>query len=226
MKNKLSFLFLLCLAFTLAFSPACNTSKSAKGAAIGGAAGAVVGGIIGKSTGNNAAGVIIGAAVGGTAGAVIGKYMDKQAKEIDDEVENATVERVGEGILVTFDGGLLFGFNSSDLTPATRTNLAELAGIMNKYPETEITVDGHTDSKGSDSYNQNLSLQRAGAVANYLVAQGINRSRMTTNGFGELRPIATNDTDEGRAKNRRVEVGIVANEKLQKDAEDGTIQGQ
>ena len=226
MKNKLSFLFILCLGLTLAFSPACNTSKTAKGAVIGGAAGGVIGGVIGKSTGNTAAGIIVGSAVGGTAGAVIGKYMDKQAKELEQEMDNATVERVGEGILVTFDGGLLFDFGKSTLTPKTKENLNEMAKIMNDYPETDITVDGHTDSVGSDSFNQKLSEERAASVANYLAAQGISRSRITQHGYGEEKPVASNDTDAGRAQNRRVEVAITANEKLQEDAEDGTIDGQ
>lgn len=217
-------LWIVALALVLALAPACNTSKTVKGGAIGAAAGGVVGGVIGKSTGNTAAGVIIGAAVGGTAGAVIGKYMDKQAKELE-EVEGATVERVGEGILVTFDSGLLFGFDSYALTATTKNNLNEMADVLKKYGETEITIEGHTDSKGTDSYNQTLSERRAKSVADYLVTQGVTRSRMTTRGYGETRPVDTNDTDAGRAQNRRVEVAIVANEELKEDAEDGTISG-
>jgi outer membrane protein OmpA-like peptidoglycan-associated protein len=223
MKQFQHFFWVPAVALLLALAPACNASKTAKGAAIGGAAGGVIGGVIGKSSGNTAAGIIIGSAVGGTAGAVIGDYMDRQAKEIEQEVEGAEVARVGEGILVTFDSGLLFGFDSYALTATTRENLSEMADILNKYPDTDITIEGHTDSKGTEAYNQTLSERRAAAVADYLSARGVSRSRMTTNGYGEMRPVATNETDAGRAQNRRVEVAIVANEALQQDAEDGQI---
>lgn len=226
MKHLLSFIWIVILGTSIMLATSCNASKSAKGAVIGGTAGAVVGKIIGKKSGNSAAGVIIGAAVGGTAGAAIGKYMDKQAQEIEEEVDNATVERVGEGILVTFDGGLLFEFGKSSLTPKTQENLRDMAVIMNKYPETVLAIDGHTDSVGSDETNQRLSVERSQSVASYLSRQGVSRSRMNINGYGEMKPIDTNDTDAGRANNRRVEVAITANEKLQKDAEDGTIEGQ
>lgn len=223
MKHLQQYFWVPALALILALAPACNASKTAKGAVIGGAAGGVVGGVIGKSTGNTAAGVIIGSAIGGTAGAVIGDYMDRQAEEIAEEVEGAEVARVGEGILITFDSGLLFGFDSYALTATTKENLREMAGILNKYPDTDITVDGHTDSKGSEEYNQTLSERRAASVADYLTAQGVSRSRITTHGYGEMKPVATNETDAGRAQNRRVEVAIVANEELQEDAKDGTI---
>ena len=223
MKYFQSLFWVPALALILALSLGCNASKTAKGAAIGGAAGGVIGGVIGKSTGNTAAGIIIGSAVGGTTGAVIGDYMDRQAEEIAEEVEGAEVARVGEGILITFDSGLLFGFDSYALTATTRENLSEMADILNKYPDTDITVDGHTDSVGSEEYNQQLSERRANSVADYLAAQGVSRSRITTHGYGETRPVATNETDAGRAQNRRVEVAIVANEELQEDAKDGQI---
>lgn len=221
--NIFQWISLVALALVLALSPACNASKSAKGAAIGGAAGGVIGGAIGKSSGNTTAGIIIGSAIGGTAGAVIGKYMDKQAKEIEQDVENAEVERIGEGIMVTFDSGLLFGFDSYALTAQTKENLNEMAQILNKYEDTELTVSGHTDNVGSDSYNQTLSERRAAAVADYLTMKGVSRSRINTKGYGESMPVATNDTDSGRRQNRRVEVTIVANEKLQQDAADGKV---
>lgn len=223
MKSILHYFWIPVLALVLALSPACNTSKSAKGAAAGGAAGGVIGGVIGKSTGNTAAGIIIGSVIGGTAGAVIGDYMDKQAEEIEQEVEGAEVARVGEGILITFDSGLLFGFDSYALTATTQDNLREMADILNKYPDTDITVEGHTDSKGAEAYNQTLSERRAASVADYLTAQGVSRSRIDTRGHGETRPIATNDTDAGRTDNRRVEVAIVANEELKEKAKEGKI---
>lgn len=221
---------ILALALVVALAPACNTSKTAKGAVIGGAAGGILGGIIGKSTGNTAAGIIIGSAVGGSAGAVIGKYMDKQAEELEEEVEAATVERVGEGILLTFDSGLLFGYDSYQLTETTKENLREMANIMQKYAETDIMITGHTDAKGSEEYNQKLSERRANAVADFLKIQGIPSARIQTEGEGELDPVAPNenadgsDNPDGRAQNRRVEVVITANENLQQDAEDGTLE--
>ncbi len=223
MKQLQHLFWMPVVALLLALAPACNTSKTAKGAAVGGATGGVIGGVIGKSSGNTAAGIIIGSVIGGSAGAVIGDYMDRQAEEIEQEVEGAEVARVGEGILITFDSGLLFGFDSYALTATTRENLSDMANILNKYPETDITIEGHTDSKGTEAYNQTLSERRAAAVADYLSARGVSRSRMTTNGYGEMRPIATNETDAGRAQNRRVEVAIVANENLQEDAQDGKI---
>lgn len=216
---KTSWIWLLSLIIIIA--PACNVSKSAKGAAIGGAAGGVVGGVIGKKSGNTAVGVIIGAAIGGTAGALIGKYMDKQAKEIEDSVEGAEVVRVGEGILVTFDSGLLFGFDSYALTAATKSNLQELASTLNEYPDTDLTIEGHTDSKGTDSYNLELSKKRAKSVADYLVTLGVSRSRLSTMGYGEQQPVNTTNTEA--AENRRVEVAIYANEDLKEQAQSGEL---
>lgn len=209
------------LAVMMIVAPACNTSKTAKGAAIGGAAGGVLGGVIGKKSGNTAVGVIIGAAVGGTAGALIGKYMDKQAKEIDENVEGAEVARVGEGILVTFDSGLLFGFDSYALTATTKENLRNLAETLKDYEDTDLTIEGHTDSKGTDAYNQDLSQKRAGSVADYLVSLGVDRSRLTTKGYGEQQPVNTENTEA--SENRRVEVAIYANEDLKEQAENGEL---
>lgn len=216
-----SWIWILCLALVVA--PACNTSKTAKGAVIGGAAGGAIGGVIGKKSGNTAVGVILGAAIGGTAGALIGKYMDKQAKEIEDNVEGAEVARVGEGILVTFDSGLLFGFDSYALTPTTKENLRKLATTLQEYEDTKITIEGHTDSKGTDEYNLDLSRKRANAVADYLSSIGVSRARLNTVGYGEQQPIETNDTDAGRAANRRVEVAIYANEDLKEAAQNGEL---
>lgn len=224
MKTRIHLNFLhVLLALTLILAQACNASKTVKGGAIGAAAGGAIGGVIGSKKGNTAAGVIIGAAVGGAAGALIGRYMDKQAKEMEQELEGAQVERVGEGILITFDSGLLFGFDSYALTATTRSNLNELADILKKYEDTEILVEGHTDSKGSDEYNMTLSKNRAKAVSDYLTQKGVASNRLKINGYGESRPVADNDTDAGRAQNRRVEVAVYANEKLKEDAKKGNV---
>lgn len=205
----------------MALSFSCNTSKRTKGAVIGGSAGGVLGGIIGKKSGNTATGVIIGSVIGGSAGAIIGDYMDKQSQEIEQEVEGAEVERVGEGIALTFDSGILFGFDSSTLTATSKTNLRELADILKKYGDTDLEIDGHTDDRGTEAYNQTLSEKRASAVADYLKTLGVSSRRITTIGYGETSPVATNETDSGRAQNRRVEVAITANENLQERAQNG-----
>jgi outer membrane protein OmpA-like peptidoglycan-associated protein len=211
--------FVLLTALLAGVHESCGLSKTVQGTAIGAGAGGAVGAVIGKQTGNTAAGAIIGAAVGGAAGAYIGNYMDKQAEEMQRDLEGARIERVGEGIMITFDSGILFDFDKSSLKAEARTNLDKLAVILNKYADTDLLVDGHTDSKGSDNYNLTLSQERAQAVANYLANLQVASTRMTLHGYGESRPIATNDTEEGRALNRRVEVGIMANEKLKKAAE-------
>ncbi|WP_247235112.1 OmpA family protein [Telluribacter sp. SYSU D00476] len=196
-------------------------SKQEKGAIIGVGAGGAAGAIIGKRSGNTAVGAIIGAAVGGSAGALIGVYMDKQAKELEQKVEGAKVERVGEGIKMTFESGFLFGFDSEKINSETRANLDRMAEVLKKYEDTEILIEGHTDSKGSDDYNQRLSTRRAEAVAAYLRSANVSRKRLQTVGYGESQPVTTNDTEAGRQQNRRVEVVIVANEKLKKEAAQG-----
>ncbi len=185
-------------------------TKSATGAVVGSAGGAVVGGAIGKVAGSTAKGAIIGAVVGGTAGAIIGARMDAQARELEQTVEGATVERVGEGIQVTFASGLLYDFNSDVVKPAARTNLQALARSLAKFPDSDVLIIGHTDSVGSDDYNQGLSVRRADAAATYLISEGVTRSRIGTFGLGETEPVASNDTEWGRAANRRVEVAIFA----------------
>jgi outer membrane protein OmpA-like peptidoglycan-associated protein len=195
-----------------------SLSRTEKGAIIGAGAGAAVGGAIGRATGNTARGAIIGAAVGGTAGAIIGQQMDRQARELEEEIANGDVERVGEGIQITFNNAILFDFGKSDLKGTARTDLADLARSLQKYPNTDVMVYGHTDSVGSDDFNQGLSERRAEAAASYLVSQGISRSRITTIGRGERSPIASNDTDAGRAQNRRVEIAIVASEEFRRQA--------
>jgi outer membrane protein OmpA-like peptidoglycan-associated protein len=195
-----------------------NMNKTTKGAIIGTAGGAAAGAVIGKAAGNTALGAIIGATVGGVTGAVIGRKMDKQAKEIENRVPGAKVERVGEGIVVEFEEKVLFGFDRSELNPSSETNLNKLVTVLNEYPDTNIEIQGHTDSKGTDSYNASLSERRASAVASYLRNRGVNSSRVSTKAFGESAPIASNDTESGRAQNRRVDFLITANEKMKADA--------
>jgi outer membrane protein OmpA-like peptidoglycan-associated protein len=201
------------------FLAGCKTmNKSQKGAVIGAAGGAAAGAVIGKAAGNTALGAIIGAAAGGVTGAVIGRKMDKQAEEIKKEVPDAEVVRVGEGIVIEFNSKVLFGFDQSNLTPAARANLDKLVVILQKYPDTNIEIQGHTDSKGTASYNQKLSEQRASTVSYYLSGKGIAASRLTIIGFGESLPKYTADTEDARALNRRVEFLISANEKMKAEA--------
>jgi len=182
------------------------------GAAVGAGTGAVVGGLIGKASGHTARGAIIGAAAGGAVGALIGHQMDKQAKELQQNIPGATVERVGEGIAVTFESGLLYDFDSDNVKAEARKNLRSLAQSLDKYPGSDILVIGHTDAIGPGSYNMGLSERRASAAGDYLVSQGVTRTRVSTRGMGETDPISTNDTERGRALNRRVEVAIYASE--------------
>lgn len=206
----------------LASAPSCKTTNTAKGAAIGGAAGGVLGGVIaGKN--NTVAGVLIGSAVGGATGAIIGRHMDKQAAELRKDLKGAKVERVGEGIKITFDSGLLFGFDQASLTSTSQGNLQNLAETLKKYEDTNILIEGHTDSKGTEEYNQTLSEQRANSVSSYLTGLGVSTGRISDVGYGESMPIATNDTEAGRSSNRRVEVAIYANKKMQKMAEKGQL---
>lgn len=195
-----------------------NTSSTTKGAVIGTAAGAGIGALIGNKAGNTAVGAIAGAVIGGAAGTLIGKKMDKQAKEIENTVAGAEVEQVGEGILVKFDSGILFDFNSSALKGTAKENISKLVATLNKEPDTEILVLGHTDNVGSLSANQKVSLDRANSVKNYAVASGLASSRIKTEGKDYSEPIASNDTEAGRAENRRVEIVIVASKKMQNEA--------
>lgn len=201
----------------------CNASNTTKGGAIGAGVGGAIGGAIGHRSDNTVIGAIIGASVGGAAGAVIGRQMDKQAEELKRDLEGATVERVGEGILITFESGLVFDTDSYQLRDATKTNLNDLAGTLKKYDDTNILIEGHTDNTGEDNYNQKLSENRADAVENFLVTQGIENSRVTTKGYGESQPLDSNESQAGRQKNRRVEVAIYANKKMKKLAENGEL---
>lgn len=209
--------YLLTVSIVLA---ACKgMTKTQKGAIIGTTGGAAVGAVIGRASGNTALGTIIGAAVGGTAGVLIGKKMDKQAEEIKKQVPNAKVERVGEGINIEFESKVLFDYDQSGLKTEAKTSLNEFVTILKKFPDTNIEIQGHTDNKGSDAYNDALSQRRANAVMVYLIDRGIANSRMNPKAMGENYPKYTNDTEEGRSLNRRVEFLITANEKMVSDAE-------
>jgi outer membrane protein OmpA-like peptidoglycan-associated protein len=201
------------LLATVAFgSVACASwGKRETGGAIGAAAGAAVGGVVGNNTGSTARGAIIGAVVGGAAGAIIGHQMDQQAKELRLEVPGATVERVGEGIQVTFSSGLMYDFDSDGIRAEAGSNLQNLAASLKKYPNTALLVVGHTDALGSTTYNQDLAQRRADAAMRYLGQYGIGASRVRSTGRGEMEPVGSNETESGRQMNRRIEVAIFAN---------------
>lgn len=220
MKVSLSIVMSLCIMTSCA-----NWSKTAKGGAIGTAGGAAVGAGIGKLAGNTAVGAIMGAAIGGVAGASIGAYMDKQAQEMEEDLDGASIERVGEGIKITFDSGILYDVDKAELKPAAKQNINELSEILKKYDDTNILIEGHTDDSGADGYNQTLSEKRAASVSDYLNSLGVANSRITTTGYGELQPVADNTSAAGKAQNRRVEVAIFANKKLQKAAQRGDLDG-
>ncbi|HEX9309966.1 MAG TPA: OmpA family protein [Gemmatimonadaceae bacterium] len=212
----------LFIAASLLLSACAGMSQKQKGAVIGATTGAAVGGVIGNQTGSTARGAIIGAVVGGAAGAVIGHQMDQQAKELQQNINGATVERVGEGIEVTFASGILFPFNSTEILPAGKTNLQELANSLQKYPNSDILIVGHTDSVGTDAYNLDLSQRRAVAASAYLQSLGVPAARLKTAGKGESEPVQSNDTEEGRARNRRVEIAIYASEAYRNRVKSGT----
>ena len=199
------------LAAGMLVSAGCaSMNQKERGAVIGAGAGAAIGGVIGNQTGSTARGAIIGAVVGGAAGAIIGHQMDQQAKELDQSIPGAKVERVGEGIQVTFESGLLFDFDSDRIRPDAAKNFQELANSLKKFGNSNLLIVGHTDSQGEDAYNMNLSQRRANSASAYLQSLGVPASRISTAGRGETEPVASNDTDAGRQLNRRVEVAIYA----------------
>ncbi len=207
------------LSATLIMIGCSALNKTQKGAIIGTSGGGAAGAIIGRAAGNTALGAIIGAAVGGASGAIIGHQMDKQADEIAKTVPDAKVVRVGEGIVVEFSSSVLFGFDKSNLSIEAKTNLDKLVKILDGYSETDIEIQGHTDSKGSIAYNKTLSQQRAAAVSTYLNSKNIKGNRLSTVGYGETLPKYQNETESGRSQNRRVEFLITANEKMKAEAE-------
>ena len=200
-----------------------NSNKTQRGAVIGAASGAILGAILGNnvgSGGNSELGAVIGTAVGGAAGAIIGNQMDRQSKKIEEEIPGAEVKRVDDGIVVTFDekSGVTFAFNKADLTDEAKTLLYKMVTVLKEYPDTNVIVAGHTDNKGKAAYNMGLSERRAKAVTNFFTSNGLNASRFTTKWFGATQPAYDNATEEGRAKNRRVNIAIVPNEKMKEDA--------
>jgi outer membrane protein OmpA-like peptidoglycan-associated protein len=210
----------LLVAFLGMTTLGCAT-KQQSGTLIGAGAGAAVGAAVSKGS---IWGVLIGAAVGGAAGNLIGKKMDKQAKELKQAVPAASVERVGEGINMTFDSNLLFALGSAEISESYRKDLAAAATVFAKYPDTNILIEGHTDDTGTDAVNQPLSERRAAAVSKYLQGQGIAASRLSTKGYGSSQPKVANDTKENQAKNRRVELAITANEQMVADAKAGKVE--
>ncbi len=223
MKNNYLKTSMICqvLGVSLLFGCA-SWSNTGTGTAIGGGTGAAVGAVIGNRTGQAGKGAAIGAVVGGAAGAAIGIYMDNQASKME-EIKDAEIERVDEAIKVTFDSGILFGFDSYALTPQAQENIMKFSEILNEYPDTDITIVGHTDNVGSEEYNKNLSQQRAQAVLSYLKMQNVDADRLTAMGESYTNPVASNETEEGKAENRRVELLITANEDLVEKAEKGEI---
>jgi outer membrane protein OmpA-like peptidoglycan-associated protein len=216
-KNFLVYLTIVCF-----FLGACKMNRTAKGGIIGGAAGGVLGGVI-AGKGHTTEGVLIGAAIGGLGGAAIGRYMDKQAEELQRDLEGAKVERIGEGIKITFNSGILFDVDSDKLKPDARKNIQDLAKTLNKYNETQILIEGHTDSTGTADHNQALSDRRAGSVSDYLKTLQVASQRLSTIGYGFREPVASNATAQGREKNRRVEIAIYADKKLKRAAKKGII---
>lgn len=200
-----------------------NANNKQKGAVIGATGGAVLGAIIGNNVGkggNGELGAVIGGVVGGGAGVLIGSKMDKQAQKIEEEIPGAQVERIDDAIVITFDenSGVFFDTAKYNVNAASQESLNKLINVFREYPDTNILVVGHTDSVGSEESNMTLSKNRANAVTNYLVGKGLSPSRFTTNWFGESQPMHDNSTAEGRAKNRRVNVAILPNEKMIEDA--------
>lgn len=207
---KSSFIISMVLAVGLLASGCKNMNNTTKGAVIGTGGGAAVGAVIGKTLGNTAAGAIGGAVVGGTAGAIIGNNMDKKAKELEEEVDGVNVQRVEEGIAVSFDSGILFDFDSANLRKEGYDNLRKLADIINRDEDTTLMIVGHTDSRGDEDYNVSLSERRAQSASRFMISEGLASSRIQITGRGEYEPLSENETDAGRQKNRRIEVAIYA----------------
>ncbi len=218
MKNTYKILSLT-VVISLFFNCAAlqNANRTQKGAGIGIASGALIGGLIG----GDLKGALIGAAIGGASGGVIGNIMDKQAKEISAAVPGADVERVGEGIHLIFDenSGVNFATNKSSLTDASKLNLDKVSKVLKEFSDTKISIQGHTDDTGKEDYNLTLSKKRAGSVSDYLVSKGVSKSRLSTEAMGESTPRFDNTTPDGRSKNRRVEMAIVANDQMIKEAQ-------
>lgn len=227
-KKSIIAVFAVSLVFSVSSCTAVkNANNKQKGGAIGAAGGAVIGAILGNNIGkggNGELGAVIGGVVGGGAGVLIGSKMDKQAQKIEEEIPGAQVERVDDGIVVTFDenSGVYFATEKYNINAASQATLDKLANVFKEYPDTNILVVGHTDSAGAEAYNMTLSKNRAYAVTNYLTGKGLSSGRFNTNWYGENQPTHDNSTAEGRAKNRRVNVAILPNEKMIEDAKKET----
>jgi outer membrane protein OmpA-like peptidoglycan-associated protein len=219
--KRIAAISIACVTAGALLAGCANMNNAGKGGLIGAGAGGVLGGVIGRASGNTAAGAIIGAAVGGTAGAVIGHYMDKQAAELQRDLKDAKIERVGEGIKITFNSGILFDTDSDKLRSEAKANLKNLSRVLNKYNDTQIMVQGHTDNTGTEAHNLTLSKERAGSVGHSLTSDGVKSGRIEESGMGESQPVSDNGSVSGRQANRRVEVAIWADEKLKKAAADG-----
>ena len=217
--------FAAATAIALSACASLSANKEKTGVLVGAATGAAAGAVVGNNTGSTARGAIIGAVVGGTAGGIIGHQMDQKAKEINATVAGATVTRVGEGLVVTFDSGLLFDFNSDQLRPEARTNLDNLAANLSTFGDSKLLLVGHTDSVGTASYNLALSERRALAVGTYLTNKGVPSTRVAVTGRGETEPIQPNETEQGRSANRRVEVAVSAGDKMKADAKTAAGKG-
>ncbi len=225
---KRSFIIGMSLLIAISMVASCstiqNSNKKQRGAVIGSAGGAAAGAAIGSKIGkgNTALGAIIGAVVGGATGAYIGDRMDRQAEAIEKTIPGAEVKRVGEGINVTFDekSGVYFATNKAGINPTSAATLEKLSAILKEYPNSDILIEGHTDSTGKDAYNYTLSKKRAKSVSTFLANKGIASSRLITKWYGETQPKYDNATVEGRAKNRRVELAIIANEAMKREAEE------
>jgi outer membrane protein OmpA-like peptidoglycan-associated protein len=218
MRTTVRILGGLSLAVIVVANGCASLGKKEEGAIIGAGAGAIIGGAIGKYNGSTAKGAIIGAVVGGAAGAIIGHQMDQQAKELKVSIPGAVVERVGEGIQVTFESGLLFEFNSDVVKGSAQSNLTTLAKSLEQYPKSNLLIVGHTDSVGTNTYNEDLSRRRSQSAANYLVGQGVARARLQTTGLGETEPVDPGNSQAAMGKNRRVEVAIYASPELVAEA--------
>ncbi len=212
---------ILSLVVIAALVGGCSWNKQQQGTAAGAAGGALLGAAVSKGS---VWGILAGAAIGGTAGNLIGRKMDKQAKELEQAVPTAEVQRVNEGINMTFDSNLAFQINSSDLNESYKDDLSAAAVVFNKYPDTNILIEGHTDDTGEAAYNMALSEKRAKAVSSFLKAQGVDGSRMVEKWYGEDQPKYPNDSETNRSKNRRVELAIYANEDMVADAKAGTLE--
>lgn len=215
MKKTLA--VLLCVSV---FAAGCADMNRQQKGAIGGA---VAGAAAGALVSDNIWGVLIGAAIGGAAGNLIGKHMDEQARDLEQAVPTAEVQRVGEGINMTFESGLMFPINSATIDETYKDDLRAAAAVFAKYPDTNILVEGHTDDTGTDAYNLDLSERRAESVAAFLEAQGISSSRLQMEAFGESQPKYANDSDDNRSRNRRVELAIFANDEMKADARSGNL---